>query len=209
MRSIVQSKSMKALSSIILVCFLGFQVTCFLPVDAYAGSAADDLKQIEYKYYFRGNYQKAIEELRSFLERSDIGTAEMVEAREYLAASLILSGSSKQGKEQYLKLLDLDNVYKGPDPSVFKPVIIATFDEAKAEYASMVIRSVPESVAVSDAAPSTEPEFKKGKPIYKKWWFYATMAAVVLVVAGAAASGSDEAAQDTDKGTVTVGVEVP
>jgi len=200
---------MKALSSIILVCFLGFQVTCFLPVDAHAGTAADDLKQIEYKYYFRGNYQKAIEELRSFLERSDIGTAEIVEAREYLAASLILSGSSEQGKEQYLKLLELDNAYKGPDPSVFKPVIIASFDEAKAEYASIVIRSVPETVAVSDAAPSTEPEIKKGKPIYKKWWFYATMAAVVLVVAGAAGSGSEEAAQDKDRGTVTVGVEVP
>jgi tetratricopeptide (TPR) repeat protein len=207
MQTLLKKMSMKTLSSIVLVCFLGFQATCFLPRSAYAG-AADDLKKIEYKYYFRGDYEKAISELRAFLERSDLTSPEIIEAREYLAASLILSGASQQGKDQYLELLKMDSSYKGPDPSVFKPIIIATYDEAQAEYASMVIRSVPEAQptdATTSSSPATE---ATGKPLYKKWWFYMTMAAVILIVAGAAGSGDDEAAPPKDTGTVTVEVGV-
>ena len=209
MKSLLQRVPMRVFSSIVLVCFLGFQMTCFLPQDAQANAAAD-LKKIEYKYYFRGNYQKAITEFRAFLERSDLGQSEIVEAREYLAASLILSGTSEQGKDQYLKLLKMDKSYKGPDPSVFKPIIIATFDEAKAEYASIVIRSVPDGDMSATNAASTNALEKQGKPLYKKWWFYATMAAVLLVVAGAAGSGGDdEPPPARDTGTVTIEVNVP
>ncbi|MDH3216707.1 MAG: hypothetical protein OEN01_10485, partial [Candidatus Krumholzibacteria bacterium] len=141
-------RSMKVLAPILTLCLLSLQATCFLPQEVYAGSA-DDLKSIEYKYYFRGNYEKAISELREFLERKDLTRAQIIEAREYLAASMILSGASEQGKAQYLELLRMDGSYKGPDPSVFKPIIIATYDEAKTEYASMVIRSVPETDVAS------------------------------------------------------------
>jgi hypothetical protein len=210
MRSLRHSRSIEAISRVVLVCFVGFQITCFLPVGVQAGAAADDLKKIEYKYYFRGKYATAIEQLRAFLKRSDSSSAEIIEAREYLAASLILSGAAEEGKDQYLKLLESDHAYGGPDPSVFKPVIVAAFDEAKAEYASIVIRSVPEQVTAGDAVARTEPEAEQGKPIYKKWWFYATMAAVLVVVAGAAGSGGeDAAASERDKGTVTIEVDMP
>jgi hypothetical protein len=210
MQSLFRNTSAKILSSFVLVCFLALQVTCFLPSGAHASTAADDLKKIEYKYYFRGNYEKAITELRAFLGRSDLGQPQIIEAREYLAASLILSGAVDSGKDQYLKLLEMDGSYKGPDPSVFKSVIIAAYDEAKTEYASMIIRTVPETEPSVAAAPTTEAVTDKGKPLYKKWWFYATMAAVLIVVAGAAGSGGDEDAPPArDTGTVTIEVDVP
>ena len=206
MQSLFRTLSMKGLSSVVLVCFLTLQATAFLPQNAVA-AASDDLKTIEYKYYFRGNYEKAITELRAFLKRKDLTSEQIVSAREYLAASLILSGATESGKEQYMELLRMDSAYAGPDPSVFKPVIISTFDDAKAEYASLVIRNVPETATADGASSSTEPVEKKGKPVYKKWWFYATMAAVVLVVAGAAGSGGDTS-QNTPRDTGTVTVEV-
>ena len=207
MQSFVQTKSVKILVSFVLVCFTACQL--MTPIDAYAASAADDLKKIEYKYYFRGNYEKAINELRTFLERADLDPSQVVEAREFLAASLILSGNAEAGKDEYLKLLQTDSSYNGPDPAVFKPVIVASFDEAKSEYAALVIRSVPDATASTGASSTTEATEKPGKPIYKKWWFYATMAAVLVVVAGAAGSGGDEAAPARDTGTVTVEVNVP
>lgn len=205
MKSLHESRSMKIISPILILCFLGFQATCLLPQEAHA-SATDDLKRIEYKYYFRGNYEKAIEEFRAFLKRKDLTPTVVVEAVEYLAASLILSGASEQGKNQYMQLLKMDSSYEGPDPSVFKPIIIATYQEAKNEYASMVIRSVPDK-----ATPSAEPMpasvvKEEGKPIYKKWWFYATVGAVLLVAAGAAGSGGGDDAPPRETGTVTVDV---
>lgn len=209
MQSLNKGVLMKAISSFVLVCFLGFQALCFVPGDIHAETAEKDLKTIEYKYYFRGDYDKAIAELREFLKRGDLAKSEIIEAREYLAASLILTGATEQGKEQYLRLLKMDKSYAGPDPSVFKQIIIATYDEAKTEYASMVIRSVPEATPGSTEPVSTPTTEKKGKPVYKKWWFYATMAAVVLVIAGAAGSGGDdEAPPARDTGTVTVEVGV-
>jgi hypothetical protein len=209
MQSLCNTVWMKGLSSLVLMCFLAFQVTAFVPVSAVAATASEDLKTIEYKYYFRGNYEKAITELRSFLQRKDLAQSNIIEAREYLAASLILSGATEAGKEQYMQLLKMDSAYPGPDPSVFKPVIISTYEEAKAEYASLVIRTVPETTMADNEPDSTAPTDKKGKPLYKKWWFYATMVAVVLVVAGAAgASGDDTQPQPRDTGTVTVEVGV-
>lgn len=209
MQSLFRTVWMKGISSVVSLCFLAIQVTAFVPNSAIAASAADDLKTIEYKYYFRGNYEKATTELRAFLKRSNLSGAEVMEAREYLAASLILSGATEAGKEQYMELLRMDSAYKGPDPSVFKPVIISTYEEAKTEYASLVLRTIPETTETGNASSSAVPSDKKGKPLYKKWWFYATMAAVLLVVAGAAGSGGDESQPPPrDTGTVTVEVGV-
>ena len=201
------SRSAKATSMVVAICFLTIQVTCFLPSDVFA-SNKDDLKNIEYKYYFRGNYDKAISELKSFLERKHLSKAETVEAREYLAASLIMTGASTAGKEQYLKLLKMDSAYKGPDPGVFKPMIVSTFEEAKAEYASAVIRNVPDDVVSSDGATTEATETKDGKPIYKKWWFYVGIGAALLIVAGAASGGGGGGDVPPETGSVTVGVDI-
>jgi len=209
MRSHVHNRSRKVMSSVVAACFLCVQMTCVLPTPALAG-ADTDLKNIEYKQYFRGDYQKAIAELQAFLAREDLTAPQVVEAREYLAASLILSGASEQGKAQYLTLLKMDPSYAGPDPSVFKAVIVSTFNEAKAEYASVMIRTAPESKKGRPATTAgvANDDLSEGKPIYKKWWFYATMGAVLLAIGGAA--GGDKGSKTpSDRGTVSVGVKLP
>jgi hypothetical protein len=199
----------RVITTIIAVCFMAMQCVCLLPGPAAADASAD-LKNIEYKYYFRGNYERAITELRTFLERGDLEPAQIVEAKEYLAASLIFSGKTEAGKSEYLDLLRMDSSYKGPDPSVFKTAIIDTFDEAQAEYAAAMMRTVPKAAAtpaVTDAATAVVDA--GGKPFYRKWWFYATMGAVVLVIAGAASSSDNGSDAPKDRGTVTVEVDVP
>ncbi len=208
MTALIKNPVAKGIMSLVAFCFLCLQVVCVLPGEAHAG-AKDELKTIKYKYYFRGNYDKAITELRSFLDQKALERSLVVEAREYLAASLILSGATPAGKAQYMELLKEDANYPGPDPSVFKSMIVSTYNEAKAEYASMVIRTVPET-AMSDGAAASMPEAAApGKPIYKKWWFYATMGAVLIIVVGAAAGGSSEEEAARDTGTVKVGIEIP
>jgi hypothetical protein len=93
---------------------------------------------------------------------------------------------------------------------VFKSEIVTAFNEAKAEYASIVIRTVPEPGATGAAASTVQTGTEQGKPIYKKWWFYAGVAAVLLAAVGVAGSGGgDEAQPPRDTGTVTVEVDVP
>ncbi|MFQ5510281.1 MAG: tol-pal system YbgF family protein [Candidatus Krumholzibacteriia bacterium] len=201
-----QSRGLKVVSTVVMICFFGFQATCLFPREALAG-ADTDLKRIEYKYYFRGDYTKAISELRQFLEREDVADEQVREAREYLAASLIMTGASDEGKAQFLKLLKKDGAYKGPDPGVFKSIVVSTFDQAKSEYASAVIRTAPDTGITSAADSSTEAAAPAGKPVYKKWWFYATMGVVLLAIAGAASGGGDNA-PPADTGRVTVGIQV-
>jgi tetratricopeptide (TPR) repeat protein len=199
--------TMRALSSVVAFCFISFQLMCLVPATALADSARD-LRTIEYKYYFRGNYEKAIEELELYLKRKDLGKAEIVEAREYLAASLILTGSSDKGKDQFLKLINADSSYEGPDPSVFKSIIVTTYKDARTEYASMIIKNAPRTEVAGSAASSQSPAATK-KPIYKKWWFYVGVGAALILVAGAASSsGGDEGGTPVDTGSVTIEVDV-
>jgi hypothetical protein len=198
----------KAVSPFVAVCFLSLQLAVVLPPAAHAG-AADDLKQIEYKHYFRGNYTKAIAELKSFLARDNLAPEVIVEAREYLAASLVMTGSTEEAKAQYMTLLNMDASYAGPDPSVFKSIVVSTYNEAKAEYASAVIRNVPDTALSDAAAGSAATEQLGGKPFYKKWWFYATMGAVLLLVVGAAGGGGDDGGGTTESGRIVVEVDAP
>jgi hypothetical protein len=201
-------KSTRSLALSVALCFFCAQVTWVRP-GAPQAAPPDDLKKIEYKYYFRGDYATAIAQLRTFLDRKDLSEETAVEAREYLAASLILSGASDQGKAEYVQLLKSDSSYPGPDPSVFKAIIITTYEEAKAEYSSLVIRNAPATKASKQAAGMTQSATGEntGKPIYKKWWFYATMGAAVLLVAGAASnSGGDNPPPNTGTVTVDVGI---
>lgn len=196
----------KIVSAVVVVCFVALQLA--VPATSIA-AAKDDLKRIEYKLYFRGNYDKAITELRAFLEREDVTPAEIMEAKEYLAASLIMTGAATEGRSQFLDILKMDGKYQGPDPSVFKSVVISTYDEAKSQYASSVIRNVPPSVTEGVQATTTGAvEMTESKPLYKKWWFYATMGAVVVALAAAAGGGSKGEDAPSDTGGVTIGVEV-
>ena len=210
MKSLLQNRWLRMLSPVVAVCFLSVQLAAWFPADALA-DAADDLKNIEYKYYFRGDYDKAIEALQQYLERDDLTPAQTVEAREYLAASYIMSGATPAGKSQFLEILKADPSYAGPDPSVFKSAIVTAFEDAKAEYASSVIRNVPDAAMEGDVATASTTSESTGKPIYKKWWFYVTMGAVLLVIAAAAGGGGEDEGGDNrpaDTGTVTVDVDI-
>jgi hypothetical protein len=195
------------ISIVVVIAFVHLQIAALLPNDARA-AAADDLKKIEYRHYFRGNYEKAIEALRAFLQRDDLAEDEIVEAREYLAASLVLSGSVEEGKLEFVEILKARAAYEGPDPSVFKDDVVTAFDQAKAVYSSVVIRTAPVSDTSGASAVTPADVNDKGKPVYKKWWFYATMGAVLVIIAGAAAGGGDEEASSSDTGTVSVDVRV-
>ncbi len=202
---------MSPLSAVVMVCFLTVQVTCWIPKQAHAG-ASEDLKQIEYKYYFRGKYDQAIDALRVFLERPDLSPVEEREAREFLAASLVLTGSVGEGKDQFLKILNSEDKYDGPDPALFGENVITVFEDAKTEYASVMIKQIPEAAAdelqVDAIEPAAAQQEQKGKPIYKKWWFYTAIGAVVVVAAAAAAKDEDSEREDRKVGLITVGVTI-
>ena len=186
-------------------------VSIVAPGLARAGEPADDLKQIEYKYYFRGKYQQAIESLQTFLARVDLAEADATRAREFLAASYILGGAPAMGKDVFLQMLAKDPLYGGPDPTVFKLDVMNIYGEARTEHASMLIKNAPPSGDLASPSSSDQPATtteKKGKPIYKRWWLYAG-AAAVLLAAGAAAGGNDGGAgPPPESGGVTVGVTI-
>jgi len=175
----------------------------------HAGAPADDLKQIEYQYYFRGKYPEAIEALQTFLARVDVTGEVALRAREFLAASNILSGEPIAGKDVFTRVIMADPSYAGPDPAVFKPEVIDVYAAARAEYASLALKSAPAPADSLAAAPSGTDlaTTADGKPIYKKWWFYAGAAALVGVAVGVAAAGGNDTAPPPS-GTIAVGVNV-
>lgn len=183
-----------------------------LAAPALAGDPSDDLKQIEYKYYFRGKYPQAIDALQTFLARVDVKGPVAVRANEFLAASHVLAGSPRTGQSVFAKLLASDPNYPGPDVSVFKPDVVDVYRQARAEYAAQTIKAPAVAAADSTVVPlaSNTPSSATpatSKPIYKKWWFYAGAVAVVGAVALAAGGGGgDEAA--SPRGTISVGVNV-
>jgi hypothetical protein len=190
-----------------MVCILTTLSMVGLPRMVLAGNAADDLKQIEYQYYFRGKYQQAIESLQMFLARVDLDVPTTLRAREVLAASYVLGGAPAMGKEVFAQIIAGDPGYAGPDSAVFKLEVVNVYAEARADWASRQIRQVPPLDAQTvDMTPAAIPA-ETGKPIYKKWWFYAG-AATLLAVVGVAAAGGDDSPRAADTGTVVVGVTV-
>ncbi len=178
---------------------------------AYAGNPTDDLKQIEYKYYFRGKYQQAIEALQTYLARVDLPPADALRAREVLAASYVLGGAPAMGQQIFTGMITADPKYPGPDPNVFKLEVMDAYAKARSDYASMALATAPSSDSSDDsaagAAPNDAAVAQTGKPIYKKWWFYAGAAALIAAVGVAAGGGGDENTR-ADSGGVTVGVTV-
>lgn len=174
---------------------------------AHAGTPSDDLKQIEYRYYFRGRYQQAIEALQTYLARIDLAPAETMRAREVLAASYVLGGAPAMGKEVFAQMITVDPAYPGPDPTVFKLEVVNTYAEARAEYAARTLKTVPatDQALAADGTPAGE---KEDKPIYKKWWLYAGAAALLVAVGVAAGGGDSGSDAPASSGTVVVGVTV-
>jgi len=183
-----------------------------LAAPALAGDPADDLKQIEYKLYFRGKYPQAIDALTTFLARVDVTGAVAVRANEFLAASHVLAGSPQTGKGVFTKLIASYPDYVGPDVTLFKPDVVDAYRQARADYAVQTIKTPAVATADSTAAPAAAPAQSSignapSKPIYKKWWFYAGAAAVVGAVAMAAGGGGGDEAP-SERGTISVGVNV-
>jgi hypothetical protein len=180
---------------------------------AFAGTPSDDLKQIEYKYYFRGKYQQAIESLQMFLARVDLPEAEAMRAREVLAASYVLGGAPAMGKQMFSEMIAKNPSYPGPDPNVFKLEVMDEYAKARSEHAALALQNAPTSAGkdsqdkgaatlLSDATAA-----EAGKPIYKKWWFYAGAAALIAAVGVAAGGGGDDGTPPpAETGGVTVGV---
>ena len=190
-----------------LACALLMGINATAPV--WAGAPADDLKQIEYKYYFRGKYPQAIEALQTFLARIDVSGAVALRASEFLAASHVLAGSPHAGRDVFARLIAADPAYAGPDPTVFKPEVLDVYGVARSDYASLALRNAPASadtLAVAAAGPSTATPTGVSKPIYKKWWFYAGAAAIGGIVAGLASGGDDT--PPPASGTIAIEVEV-
>ena len=185
-------------------------ITLVAPTAAQAGNATDDLKQIEYKYYFRGKYQQAIEALRTYLARVDVPAADALRAREFLAASYVLAGAPDMGKEVFTGIITADPSYAGPDPSVFKLDVLDAYAKARSDYAALAIKTAPETASTSaiDTAPATSKDDDDKKPIYKKWWLYAGVAAVAIAVGAAAGGGGGGGSDSGPTGTVVVGVTV-
>jgi hypothetical protein len=178
---------------------------------AFAGTPSDDLKQIEYKYYFRGKYQQAIESLQVFLARVDLTEAEATRAREVLAASYVLGGAPAMGKQIFADMIVRTPAYPGPDPNVFKLEVVDAYAQARSEYTALALApSTSASARDRDqkgaAAVPSDAAAASSKPIYKKWWFYAGAAALLAGVGVAAASGGDDPAPGAATGSVTVGV---
>jgi hypothetical protein len=183
-------------------------LTAISPAVGLAGTPAEDLKQIEYQYYFRGKYVQAIDALRTYLARVDLAPANAVRAREFLAASHVLSGDAASGKDVFAGLMAADPAYAGPDPAVFKAEVMDVFGLARSEYAAQAIKTAPRVVVDEQPEPvASARDDDSGKPIYKQWWLYAGVAALAIAVGAAAGGGGGD---DTagPRGTIVVGVEV-
>jgi len=206
---------MRRITGIVLIVTLFASVVAPMQ-PAFAGTPDEDLKQIEYKYYFRGKYQQAIEALQMFIARVDLPPADAARAREVLAASYVLGGAPAMGKQMFAEMIAKNPAYQGPDPKVFKMEVVDEYAKARSEYAALALKSAPPSAgsskATSDdddktaaAVPSDATVAQAGKPIYKKWWFYAGAAALLAGVGVAMGGGGDEA-PPAETGGVTVGV---
>lgn len=183
---------------------------------AVAGTPVEDLKQIEYKYYFRGKYQQAIESLQTYLARVDLTETDALRAREVLAASYVLGGAPAMGKQMFSEMILKNPAYPGPDPNVFKLEVVDAYALARSEYASATLMNASPSAGETSgdrdegaaAVPTDAAIAEGGKPIYKKWWFYAGAAALLLGAGVAAGGGDDGGSPPPPTGGVTVGVTV-
>jgi hypothetical protein len=205
MKRITTHTAFRSISLVLIVSMAMAQVGSF-PATCAAGTPSDDLKEIQYRYYFRGKYDQAIDMLQTYLARTDLDPSSTRSAREFLAASFVLSGSPEKGREIFVQMLNEDAAYSGPDTSTFRAEVVTAWSEARDMYASNRLKSPPPVETVLGAEPASGG--KEGKPIYKKWWFYVAGAATLLLIAGAVTSEEKDDPVAHDTGTVNVGVQV-
>jgi len=198
----------RALAMFLIVCVIVLNV----PLPVCAGTPAAELKDIQYRYYFRGSYGRAAELLQAFLARTDLSETERLSASEFLAASLVLGGQPEEGTAVFTKLIMGPGGYGGPDPATFKPEVVAAYEGARDQVAAVRLRTAPAvtgETAPSGTSPAVEVTAEKpSKPIYKQWWLYVGLAAVAVAVGAAASSGDDAVPAPSPTGTVTVGVRI-
>jgi hypothetical protein len=208
MTTFLNSRLTKAVAVLLVVCIAAVHVPVPAGAIKSSDSPTEQLKQIQYKYYFRGKYADAVDALNTFLERKDLSHETEIAAREFLAASYILSGRSDKGKDQFLHMLNEDESYTGPDASTFKVEVVEAFTSTRDTFMAVKLRAAPETQG-SDVASGT-PAGSQSKPIYKKWWFYVGLAAALVVVAAATSPQEEDepAPPPAPTGTVTVGVRV-
>ena len=205
MASFAHTSWTKTISMLLIVCMVALHT----PAAAITAekSPEEALKQIQYKYYFRGKYEEAIDALKTFLARTNLPHETAVSAREFLAASYVLSGQPEQGKDQFLRLLTENEKYDGPDPTQFKAEVVEAFESTRDAYVAVKLRTP--GAGGGGAAGDQALASQSSKPIYKKWWFYVGLAAAAVVIAAAASPKDEEAAPEPQPtGTVTVGVRV-
>jgi hypothetical protein len=201
----LHSSLTRLVAAVLIVCI----VAVYIPAPLFAGekSAAEDLKQIQNKYYFRGKYTETIDVLKIFLARTDVPADVEVSAREFLAASYILSGSADMGKDQFLRLLNENERYAGPDPAIFRTEVVDAYVITRDTLAAVKLRTAPDTENDEDRPLTAASD--TSKPVYKKWWFYAGLAAVLVVVAAAASPKEEETPEPSaPTGTVSVGVRI-
>jgi hypothetical protein len=201
----LDSSLCRSIATALVICL----VAVHIPTPLFAGqkSASEDLKQIQYKYYFRGKYTEAIDVLKTFLARTDVPKEVEVSAREFLAASYVLSGSEDKGKDQFLRLLNENEQYAGPDPAVFRTEVVDAYVSTRDTLAAVKLRTAPDTE--NDGYDPVAAASSRSKPVYKKWWFYAGLVAVLVVVAAAASPKEEETPEPAaPAGTVSVGVRI-
>jgi len=205
MNQLLSKSPCKPISWIIIVSMVIVQMGWFAS-DAIAGTPDEDLKTIQYRYYFRGKYVESITQLQTFLARTDLDVVHERSAREFLAASYVLSGDAEQGQNTFVDLVLADEGYFGPDASVFKESVVAVYVLARDQVAAVRLRQAPVAVTNSgNAVPTLE---QPGRPIYKKWWFYAGIATALLIAGSSAGEKEDGTTPTGDRGSVSVGVTV-
>jgi hypothetical protein len=205
MNQLLSKAPSKPISWIIIVTMVVVQIGWFAS-DVTAGTPDEDLKTIQYRYYFRGKYVESITQLQTYLARTDLDIAHERSAREFLAASYVLSGDAEQGQSTFVDLVLADEAYAGPDASVFKESVVAAYIVARDQVAAVRLRQAP--VTVADGA-NIDPTLEKiERPIYKKWWFYAGIATALLIAGSIAGEKEDDPAPAADRGSVSVGVTV-
>lgn len=205
MAAFAHSSPGRLVAAIVIVCVGALNAP--VAVKATGDTAVEDLKQILYKYYFRGRYEETIDALVTFLAREDIDRELAVSAREFVAASYVLSGNPSGGRDQFLRLLNENQNYTGPDPAVFKTEVIDAFTATRDAWIAAKMRTAPDTTGESEIPTAVATESRS--PIYKKWWFYAGIAAAAAIVAFAAAPGGDDgSAAPAPTGTIAVGVRI-
>jgi hypothetical protein len=197
------------IATLVLTTQLG---TVIVPSAAYAqaarppatGSATSKRATVQsgVDLYEQARFDEAITTLRGLVDRAQLPAAEMLQAREYLARSLVKKGMTTQGKDAFTALLRANPAWR-PDPIRVPPDEIAVFEQALKELpADRAAAPASPAPAPKPSAPATPPPADltasssnlqpEGKKSGKTLWYVLGGAAVVGLVAVLAGGGGSK-----------------